>query len=75
MSGSESLEARSRHVEQLSVSGLTTPSWQWVHSETSDLDQTFSRCTPCLGEAERADTCSCILGVVRIVNDNGFLPW
>ena len=58
-----------RHFEKLSVSGLTTPSWQWVHSEALDLDQTLSRCTPCLGEAERSDTCSCIFGVERIVKD------
>ena len=69
MSGSESFMARSRHVVRCSVSGLTTPSWQWVHSEPFGLSLTLSRCTPCLGEAERSDTCRCIFGVERIASD------
>ena len=75
MSGSGSFMARSCHVVLCSVPGLTTPSWQWVHSEASGLGLTLSRCTPCLGEAERSDTHRCTFGVERIANDFGFLNW
>ena len=58
-----------RRFVPCSVSGLTTPSWQWVHSEAFGPSLTFYRCTPCLGEAERSDTCSCISERERIAND------